>query len=331
MIIAWCYGSGPWVFPSGFRERRCLSWQSRKLNLTLMAVRVNPMDEAVRWIEAHLDEGKARRSEAAGASGWASMGKVEMDSGKRFFVKTSGRPAEAMFLGEAEGLRAMHATRTITVPNAYHVADTDNGSYIIMDYLDMRGRCDAALLGRRLAEMHLAQPSAAEARSGQFGFPVKNTIGGTPQPNPWTDNWVDFFREHRLGFQLRLARDTTLSELGKKLMRKLDQYFVDIDIQPAILHGDLWSGNMGVLDSGEPVIFDPASYYGHHEAEFGMSWCAGFGSDFHQAYHDIIPRAPGFEDRHRIYQLYHYLNHYNLFGGGYYNSALSILQSLTNE
>jgi protein-ribulosamine 3-kinase len=117
-------------------------------------------------------------------------------------------------------------------------------------------------------------------------------------------------------------------ELGNKLCDKLDEYFVDVgDIKPSILHGDLWSGNYNAVD-GTPVLFDPATYYGHHEADFGMSWCAGFSSAFWESYHAVIPQAPGFAERKDIYQLYHYLNHYNLFSGGYRAMALGILNRL---
>ena len=107
------------------------------------------------------------------------------------------------------------------------------------------------------------------AQSGKFGFAVNNTIGGTPQPNPWTDNWVEFFREHRLRHQIRLANDANLTRMGDTLASKLDKLFEGIEANPSVLHGDLWSGNIAAVD-GEPCIFDPATYYGHHEAEFGM-------------------------------------------------------------
>ncbi|PNG99134.1 Protein-ribulosamine 3-kinase, chloroplastic [Tetrabaena socialis] len=116
--------------------------------------------------------------------------------------------------------------------------------------------------------------------------------------------------------------------MGEKLCAKLHTYFEGIKVRPSVLHGDLWSGNIGAV-GGEPAIFDPAAYYGHHEAEFGMSWCAGFGPDFWAAYHELIPRAPGFEQRAEIYRLVHYLNHLNLFGAGYYSQCSSTLQRLT--
>jgi len=158
------------------------------------------------------------------------------------------------------------------------------------------------------------------------------------------DNWVDFFRERRLRHQLKLARDPNLSRMGEELCDNLHLFFKGtfnisshitmvapgIEVKPSVLHGDLWSGNYAAVD-GRPAIFDPATYYGHHEAEFGMSWCASFGPAFWNAYHDLIPKAPGFEERHLIYTLYHYLNHYNLFGSGYYSQCSSILTRLTKE
>lgn len=108
----------------------------------------------------------------------------------------------------------------------------------------------------------------AEAAAGKFGFAVNNTIGGTPQPNPWTDDWVDFFRMHRLKHMLDLVGQAGLQRKGYQLMDRIDVLFQGISVKPSILHGDLWSGNMAAVD-GAPAIFDPACYYGHHEAEFG--------------------------------------------------------------
>ena len=153
---------------------------------------------------------------------------------------------------------------------------------------------------------------------------------GTPQPNAWESDWVSFFRDQRLQHQLRLTNDKHLQQLGDKLCSRLHIFFDGIEIRPSTLHGDLWSGNIASVD-GSPSLFDPATYYGHAEAEFGMSWCAGFDRDFWDAYNAIIPKAIGWDDRHDIYQLYHYLNHFNLFGGGYYSQCDSILQRLISK
>ena len=119
----------------------------------------------------------------------------------------------------------------------------------------------------------------------------------------------------------------------EKLCEKLESYFEGCaPIKPATIHGDLWSGNIGGAESADgnviPTIYDPATYYAHSECEFGMSWCAGFGDSFYSAYFDVLPREDGFEERAKIYKLYHYLNHYNLFGSSYLGSCTSILSSL---
>jgi len=181
-----------------------------------------------------------------------------------------------------------------------------------------------------MAQMHLAEPLHEEARAGKFGFPVPNTIGGTPQPNEWDDDWVRFFREQRIGHQVRLAGDGRLDQLWKESCDNTDGLAALVEgvtVKPAILHGDLWSGNVAGCE-GRPTIFDPACYYGHHEAEWGMSWCASFGGKFWEGYRSLIPKDVGFEKRAVLYELYHKLNHYNLFGGGYLSDAMSLMDRL---
>jgi protein-ribulosamine 3-kinase len=224
-------------------------------------------------------------------------------------------------------------THAFRIPEVYYVGDAPGGSFILMEYLNFEGarKSSQALLGECLGRMHAATPQHPKAQEGYFGFDVDNTIGGTPQPNPWTKDWVTFLRDHRLRHQLSLAQDSTLSKLGDTLCNSLHLFFPsDLLITPSILHGDLWSGNIATVD-GMPSLYDPACYYGHSEAEFGMSWCAGFSREFWDSYHSIIPRQPGFQERHQIYTLYHYLNHYNLFGGGYYSQCTQTLQALISR
>ena len=283
------------------------------------------------WLEARYGAVEART--CVGSSGWSSAYRYDA-GGRRFFVKTSREGgAEAMFRGEALGLGAMAAAAEgPRVPEVLYAGTAGSGgadgAFIVMEHLEFAsGGVDQEELGRRLARMHLAEPSAPEAAAGRFGFPVGNTIGGTPQPNGWMDDWADFFWERRLGYQLRLAGDTTLSRLGEKLREQcFDSFFEGMDIRPCILHGDLWSGNIAAAGPGEPAVFDPASYFGHSEAEFGMSWCAGFSGAFWGAYRELVPQADGFDERADLYRLYHYLNHYNLFGSGYYGQCESILR-----
>ncbi|KAK9823417.1 hypothetical protein WJX72_002613 [[Myrmecia] bisecta] len=295
------------------------------------------------WIEDNFNQGKVVNQRAMGSSGWSSAYCYETDQGAKYFVKLARGRDAGMFKGEALGLQAMYATQTLRIPNAYHCGELSSvpggrglggsGSFIIMEYLNFGGTFKQEELGRQLAEMHMAKPHFEEAREGRFGFPVDNTIGGTPQPNPWTASggtaaWVAFFKEHRLQHMLQLAGDARLTALGNTLCANLEQLFDGVEVTPSVLHGDLWSGNVSAVD-GQPAIYDPAVYFGHAEAEFGMSWCAGFSDSFYRAYHSVLPKAKGFEARKTLYKLYHYLNHYVLFGSGYYSQCLSSLTELT--
>lgn len=285
-------------------------------------------DAAGAWLEAGVGPVEARTR--LGASGWSSAFRYEA-GGRRFFVKRSSEGgAEGMFCGEALGLQSMAGAKGgLVVPEVLHTgSDGAGGAFIIMEHLEFApGGPDQGELGRRLGRMHLAKPAVSEAAAGRFGFPVDNTIGGTPQPNGWADNWVEFFWERRLAHQLRLAGDEKLWNLGEGLHGRLASFFEGVDVRPCILHGDLWSGNIAAVGpEGAPAVFDPASYFGHSEAEFGMSWCAGFSGAFWEAYHELVPKAPGFDERRDLYLLYHYLNHLNLFGAGYYGQCETILR-----
>ncbi|KAK1322161.1 hypothetical protein QJS10_CPA03g02064 [Acorus calamus] len=251
--------------------------------------------------------------------------RYDTDAGP-FFVKTNRRIGPEMFEGEALGLGAMYATKSIRVPRPFKASFFRlGGSYIVMEFIEFgASRGDQSVLGRKLAEMH----RAGKSEKG-FGFDVNNTIGSTPQLNMWMSDWIEFFAEHRLGYQLKLAQrqygDSSIYEKGLRLIKNMGPLFEDIVIEPCLLHGDLWSGNISSDKNGEPVILDPACYYGHNEAEFGMSWCAGFGGSFYSSYFEVMPKQPGFEKRRDLYMLYHYLNHYNLFGSGYRSSSMSII------
>ena len=291
-------------------------------------------DDAEKWIGDNLGA-ITKKKPMGGGSGWASLSRYEvagMDAD--IVVKASGsKPLESMFLGEALGLKALGASKTLKIPEVYHMADGfEGGSYFVMDYLEFSGRADPTLFGRKMAEMHLAEPLAVEAKAGRFGFDVDNTCGDTPQLNSWTegagtDAWVEFYREQRIGYQIRRARNTQLTKQWERTLEAtngLADLFEGLDVKPSILHGDLWSGNIAAV-GGEPAIFDPAVYYGHHEAEWGMSWCASLGPAFWKGYRELIPKDDGFERRFALYEAYHQLNHYNLFGGGYSSAALGRL------
>ena len=198
-----------------------------------------PQADAQRWIEEH--HGAVSKSQGMGGSGWAAFCRVSTAE-REFFVKTSNKNCEQMFYGEAVGLRAMHATNTIRIPEVLKFGDSESGdgSYIIMDFLTLGGRADQRVFGRRMAEMHLATPAAAEAREGKFGFDVTNTCGGTTQPNAWRDDWVEFFLEQRIGHQLRTAGDATLNAEWAKVRQATDELrslFEGVEVRPSVLHG----------------------------------------------------------------------------------------------
>lgn len=315
-----------------------------------------------RWIQQNLSSADVTREQRLGGSAWASFGEVELRDGRRFFVKTAGRDAAAaeMFRGEMLGLNALRDASDasgagLAVPRVYYGGGGEQpgeSAFIVMDYLDLGGggggsgiskRSLQSLLGEALARMHNAPvpPPADTPSSSRFGFPVDNTIGGTPQRNTWSEDWVEFYRERRLRFQLKLAGDAALTQAATPLLDNLHLMFNDYapggalegELRPSVLHGDLWSGNYGPSrgDGGElrPAIFDPAVYFGHSEAEFGMSWCAGFSQEFYDVYFSVRPKAPGFEKRRDLYTLYHYLNHLNLFGGGYRSECARCLDRLS--
>ncbi|GAY42080.1 hypothetical protein CUMW_064140 [Citrus unshiu] len=295
---------------------------SKRRPFAMAALSDDPIRE---WI---LSEGKATHITKICPVGGGCINlasRYGTDAGS-FFVKTNRSIGPSMFEGEALGLGAMYETRTIRAPRPFKVgALPTGGSYIIMEFIEFgSSRGNQSVFGKKLAEMHKAGKS-----SKGFGFDVDNTIGSTPQINKWTSNWIEFYAEHRLGYQLKLALDqygdSTIYQRGHRLMKNLAPLFEGVNVEPCLLHGDLWSGNISSDKNGEPVILDPACYYGHNEAEFGMSWCAGFGGSFYNSYFEVMPKQPGFEKRRDLYMLYHYLNHYNLFGSGYRSSALSII------
>lgn len=274
-----------------------------------------------RWFESQ-GYGKVKKGSSLGGSGWSSTSRWSTEDAKSFFVKTSSRKYEKMFRGEAEGLRAMYGlSESLRIPKVLHGGDYEDGrgSFIVMEYMEIRGRGDQKELGRAMGQLHSVE-------FPQFGFDVDNTIGATPQPNTWSDTWIDFYRDYRLKHQLNLAGDSSLDRLAQDLLPRLSEFFSDDEvIKPSLIHGDLWSGNIGSTPEG-PTIFDPACYYAHHEAEWGMSWCASFSPAFWEGYREIIPESPGFKKRRPLYELYHQLNHYNLFGGGYRNAAAGCME-----
>jgi protein-ribulosamine 3-kinase len=254
--------------------------------------------------------------------------RVRLEDGREFFVK-SNRRAAGMFEQERAGLEALYRAGTLRVPMSVAQGKlSDNEDCLILEYISPRSPSTDffARLGTQLAELHRSQTSC------QFGWPQDNYLGSSLQRNPLTQDWAEFFAQHRLRHQLQLARragngSQELFQLTERLCDRLERV-LGTDGEPAcLLHGDLWSGNFMSDEQGQPVVFDPAVYYGHREAEMAMPLLfGGFGSDFFSAYHEAWPLQAGWRDRVEIYKLYHLLNHLNLFGAGYLESCLEIVR-----
>jgi len=248
------------------------------------------------------------------------------DSGD-VFIKTGPPAAAEMFAGEVEGLSEIAKTGAIRVPNVITSGQSDTAVFLVLEWLDLE-HTDAAVetrLGEQLVELH-------HTSKEHYGWHRDNTIGLTPQQNTWGDDWVEFFRDQRLDFQLRLAADNgftgALQERGARLLKRLPIYFEDAAPVASLLHGDLWGGNWG-CSNGHPVIFDPAVYYGDRETDLAMTRLfGGFGAAFYEAYDSSWPLRDGYRERQHLYQLYHVLNHVNLFGSAYLGRALSLIDDL---
>ncbi|WP_019558409.1 fructosamine kinase family protein [Thioalkalivibrio sp. ALE12] len=249
--------------------------------------------------------------------------------GRRFFVKLSGGDGAAMFAAEARGLEELARCERLKIPEVVGTGSAGSTHFLVMEDLALGGRRDGVALGHGIADMH------RKTRT-RFGLDHDNFIGSTPQSNTEHDDWVSFYRDERLGFQRRLARErgASLSLLGalEELEASLDGFFVDYRPEPSLLHGDLWSGNWGFLADGRATIFDPAVYYGDREADLAMMELFGHpGQDFVAAYEEILPIDPGYGVRRTLYNLYHILNHDHLFGGGYGAQAERMIRQLLAE
>ncbi len=253
------------------------------------------------------------------------------DHSTQYFVKTNRTSSLDMFEAEAEGLVELARARAVRVPQPVCTGTAEDIAYLVLEYLPLASgtKDSAASFGRQLAELHRTSAT-------HFGWFRDNTIGSTLQINTQNDSWVEFWREQRLGYQLSLAARNgyggRLQRKGERLLADLDVFFAGQYPRPSLLHGDLWSGNYSVDYEGTPVIYDPATYYGDREAELAMTELfGGFPESFYQAYREAWPLAPGYSVRKTLYNLYHVLNHLNLFGGGYGAQAEQMLDALRSE
>jgi protein-ribulosamine 3-kinase len=249
--------------------------------------------------------------------------------GQRYFVKINAASRLDMFEAEAEGLTEILNSHSISAPQPLALGRSGGEAFLVLEYIELGGRGSPDRLGRELAAMH-------RTTAQRFGWHRDNTIGATPQPNAWNADWIEFWRERRLRFQLDLAvkngAGRGLGDKGERLLDALPMLLGSHRPLPSLLHGDLWGGNYGFSAGGDPVIFDPAVYYGDRETDLAMTELfGGFPAAFYAAYQEAWPLDPGYGTRKILYNLYHVLNHYNLFGGGYRHQAESMMDRLLAE
>ena len=254
---------------------------------------------------------------------------IDLSNGERVFLKYNPSPPKNFFAAEADGLRLIEKSKYgPSVPRLLGIAPEPYPKFLILEYIESSAPKDgfARRFGQSLAEMH-------RETQEQYGLNYDNFIGKTIQKNNLESDGLVFFREYRIRFQQELARNTR--GLPKSIDKRLDLFCAKLDTlldlkdeKPALLHGDLWSGNYFSSYDQVPYIFDPAVYFGLREADLAMTEMFGrLPEEFYRAYHEVFPTQPGYSERKEIYNLYHLLNHYNLFGGSYLEQADQTVRS----
>jgi protein-ribulosamine 3-kinase len=250
---------------------------------------------------------------------------------ERLFVKLAPLPEAARLVTEAAALAELAATATVRVPAVAGAGTAGSVAWLALEWLELAAPDPAAeaALGEGLAGLH-------RCHAARFGFEHDNYIGRTPQANGWLSDWVGFLAERRLAPQLRLAAlngyGGRLQQRGALLVELLGVFYASYRPLPSLLHGDLWAGNWSMLAGGTPVVFDPAAYFGDREADLAMTRLfGGFGARFYGAYQAAWPLDQAAGVRRDLHNLYHVLNHLNLFGGSYLAQAVAMTDRLLAE
>ncbi len=260
---------------------------------------------------------------------------VQSSTGQHFFIKTNHCSKAHTFTAEAQGLtilrHALDKDNPLRTPQVISQNTNATHAWLILEYIPFR-RGDAASqtkLGEGLALLH-------QHTAPQFGLDSDNVIGASPQTNAWTDDWQTFWQEQRLGTQFELAKQhgfyDSFAKEAEQLFMRLPTLFKEHQPKPSLLHGDLWGGNAAADNQGNPIIFDPAVYYGDRECDLAMTELfGGFSADFYAAYNHVYPLSDSYAQRKILYNLYHILNHANLFGGTYIIQSKSMMQQLLHH
>jgi len=245
-----------------------------------------------------------------------------------YFIKLNQASLLNMFHAEAMGLQALSNAKVFRVPEVITSGVADDSAFLILDSIELESlqAGNHKLLGQKLARLH-------QEKQPYFGWPMNNFIGHTVQINTASEDWCVFWREQRLAFQLNTALqqgyDGRLQSLGRDVCKKIPEFFRHYQPQASLLHGDLWAGNISFDKHGVPVVYDPACYYGDREADIAMTELfGGFNADFYTAYNAVWPLDIGYQQRKLLYNLYHILNHLNLFGLGYLGQAEQLMENV---
>ena len=255
---------------------------------------------------------------------------LTLSDGRRVFLKENSKENAGFFKAEITGLSALRQAGALRVPGTYETGITGNRSYLIMEYLEAAAAKKDFFehFGRQLARMHRAD-SSGWTPGGKYGFTEDNYIGAGRQKNEIRTGWIDFFRDCRLEVQFRRAQayfEASDRKRMQSLLDHLDRYLIE-PAAPSLLHGDLWGGNFVTGPDGYACLIDPAVYAGHAEADIAMTELfGGFAPAFYDAYREAGGILPGYPERRDLYNLYHLLNHLNLFGGSYYGAVMRIVR-----
>ncbi|WP_257669991.1 fructosamine kinase family protein [Parapedobacter tibetensis] len=251
---------------------------------------------------------------------------IKTQSGQYFVKVNDANRAIQLFLAESKGLMLLReSSSSVNAPHTFTVGQAHGDTFILMEWIDMGSKNDAgsqALLGRMVAALH-------RHHANDFGLDHDNFIGSLLQINTQSADWTDFFIQQRLQKQLDIAQKQLLNT---SLQRQFDQLFARLDTlypqePPSLLHGDLWGGNYLIGTNGQPVLIDPAVYYGHREMDIAMTKLfGGFSQRFYAAYHEDYPLQDDWETRIDLWNLYPLLVHFNLFGGGYLSQLKNCLK-----
>ena len=294
-------------------------------------------DQVMRQFGSLSDAVRFVCGEGAKVTGQRSVGggdinnayRLEISDGSIIFMKENTAVNIGFFSAEAKGLAAIRSTGAIGTPDVLALGTDHTRSFLLLSYIGSGSRIKGFFerFGEDLANMHKS-PCDEYTPKGKFGFTDDNYIGAGYQENTVESSWIAFFKDHRLLPQIdRAKRYFDTGDLARidKLIAKLDDILIEPD-NPALLHGDLWSGNYMTGPDGKAWLIDPAVYVGHPEADIAMTELfGGFAPQFYDAYFETAGRHPGYEDRRDLYNLYHMLNHLNLFGGSYLPAVRRII------